>query len=149
MASPRVPALLALEVENRSTRPTADRCRNSRTHPQALTRESFMALIIVSATGQKPRSLEKNLCELCAFAPLRDTKPHGRVSRKGAKAQSSQRLLRESQILHYSRNDDQRLLYGARYGFKPILRVRARATVRRAGRSFRRRCGHSGTPLPL
>src|SRR5262245_47061878 len=42
MASPRVPALLALEVENRSARPTADRCRNSRTYPQALTRESFM-----------------------------------------------------------------------------------------------------------
>ena len=29
------------------------------------------ALIIVSAAGQKLRSLEKNLCELCAFAPLR------------------------------------------------------------------------------
>src|SRR5215510_3799147 len=42
MASPRVSALLALEIENRSTRPTADRCRNSRTYPQALTRESFM-----------------------------------------------------------------------------------------------------------
>ena len=70
--------------------------------------EEKPALIIVSATGQKLRGLEKNLCELCAFAPLRETRPSGRVSRKGAKAQSSQRLLRESQILHYGRNDDQR-----------------------------------------
>jgi hypothetical protein len=65
-------------------------------------------LIVVSATGQKLRSFEKKLCELCAFAPLRENRPRGRVSRKGAKAQSSQRLLRESQILHYGRNDNQR-----------------------------------------
>ena len=29
---------------------------------------------------------EKNLCELCALAPLREPGPRGRGSRKGAKA---------------------------------------------------------------
>src|SRR5215468_5088436 len=42
MASPRVSALLALEVENRSPGTTKNRCRNSRTYPQALTRESSL-----------------------------------------------------------------------------------------------------------
>ncbi len=35
------------------------------------------------------------LCELCAFAPLRETLPRGLSSRKGAKAQSSQRFFSE------------------------------------------------------
>src|SRR5262245_22883441 len=50
-------------------------------------------LIIVPNIGQKLRGSGKNLCELCAFAPSRETRPRGRVSREGAKAQSSQRLL--------------------------------------------------------
>jgi len=40
MASPRVSALLALEVENRSPGATKNQCRNSRTYPQDPTRES-------------------------------------------------------------------------------------------------------------
>src|SRR5262245_4527599 len=36
---------------------------------------------------------EKNLCELCAFAPLREPRPAWEGSRKGAKAQSSERAL--------------------------------------------------------
>lgn len=40
MASPRVSALLALEIESRSPGTTKNRCRNSRTYPQDLTRES-------------------------------------------------------------------------------------------------------------
>src|SRR5215510_625007 len=47
---------------------------------------------IVSACGLSSQllSLEKNLCELCAFAPLREPRLTRPVSRKGAKAQSSQ-----------------------------------------------------------
>src|SRR5262245_55420200 len=36
---------------------------------------------------------EKNLCELCALAPLRELRPAWESSRKGAKAQSSQKAL--------------------------------------------------------
>jgi hypothetical protein len=39
--------------------------------------------------------VEKRLCEFCAFAPLRETTPlrqYRPVSRKGAKAQNSQRF---------------------------------------------------------
>jgi hypothetical protein len=43
-------------------------------------------------------SLEQNLRELCALAPLRETRPRGLVSRKGAKAQSSKRLMINVQI---------------------------------------------------
>jgi len=40
------------------------------------------------ATAQPlPRAFRKSLCDLCAFAPLRETRPSGPVSRKGAKAQ--------------------------------------------------------------
>jgi hypothetical protein len=43
------------------------------------------ALIVISAT-------KRDLCELCAFAPLREQEVVRQVSRKGAKAQSLQKV---------------------------------------------------------
>ena|SRR5262245_10122346 len=41
---------------------------------------------------------EKDLCELCALAPLQEPGPRRRGFRKGAKAQSSQKLSRKAQL---------------------------------------------------